>query len=457
MNRVGHVTVQPGDCVKRSDHGPMPVLVVFLVLTSIVPSRLVVPGLGAAGRPANLLAVAMLMWWALLRLLPKQDDGVRVPIRWALYVYLLAHLAAVIAGLDRGLPGIELRSMDRFVLSTLGIAGVILVCIDGLETRRQVENVVAWIVGLGAISAAAGIIQFSTGFNPAVLVKIPGLTLNAEIDELATRGAMSFRRAEGFTLHSIELGVVMGAILPMSLYLARARSKRWYFASALIAGVIPMSVTRTGVLAVVVSMALYAIGWSWRERANAFIIAIVGTFVYSAITPGLLGTIRSLFTNIQSDNSTTGRTEDVDAVGRYISVRPIFGRGPGTFIPSEYRLLDNAYLLELIEAGWVGLISLIALLCTGCATAFWLVRTSEDEMTRGLARVLGGAVAVMLIGFATYDAMSYPTQLAVMSVSLGCLGALYRFERSPEDVVDGPVDMADDVPNGSRERVEIRG
>ena len=90
MNRVGHVMVQPGDRVKRSAPGPMPVLVAFLVLTSIVPSRLVVPGLGAAGRPANLLAVAMLMWWVLLMF--AGAAGMWVLLYWSLLAVMVFYV-----------------------------------------------------------------------------------------------------------------------------------------------------------------------------------------------------------------------------------------------------------------------------------------------------------------------------------------------------------------------------
>jgi polysaccharide biosynthesis protein PslJ len=406
------------------------ILIVFIVLVSSIPGQLVVPGLGGAGRPASLFALAMLGWWLLERLLPRRAPITHIPIRWAISTYLMVHLVSVIAGLDRGVPGLELRAMDRFVLLVLGLSGVMLVAIDGLPTRRSVERVQSWAVALGAVSAVVGIIQFVVGVNLAAYINIPGLQYNSEIGALAVRGAEKLRRAEGLTLHSIELGVVMPSLLPMAMYLASVRRSRLqWVAAATIAAVIPMSISKTGIVAVVVAMAVYAGGWTWRQRSNALVIGFVVTMAYNAIVPGLLSTIKYLFLNLDAENSTSARTDDIPFVAPYIRERPWFGRGPGTFGPEDYRLLDNAYLLEVIEGGWIGLASLLFLLLSGCWVSYWLVKRAPDPDTKNLARALGAGVSVSLVGFATYDAMAYPTQLGLLALHLGCLGALYRIER----------------------------
>ena len=73
--------------------------------------------------------------------------------------------------------------------------------------------------------------------------------------------------------------------------------------------------------------------------------------------PGLLGTLRSLFLHASSDPSVKGRTNDYTVVFQYVGERPWFGRGPGTFLPGRYILLDNQFLGALVATGVVGVIA----------------------------------------------------------------------------------------------------
>lgn len=404
-------------------------LIVFVVLTGTIQPRLVLPGLGAAGRPAAVFAVLLFVWWVYARFLPHHHHAVRIPIRRSLVVYMITFLAAMAAGLDRGLPGIEQRSMDRALLITLGLGGVMLVAQDALRSVDDVERLVKWVVGIGAFGAAVGVIQFAFDYDLATRLRLPGLSVNAEQSEIATRGAVEYRRVRGMALHPIEYGVHLAMVLPLALHLAMhqaRRSKWWWWSVALLAGGIPLSVSRSGILAIVIALLVYGFGLTWRERANAFVLTILGTLAFMTVTPGLLGTIKSLFLNINSDNSTTGRTEDYAAIGDYIDERPFLGRGPGTYVPSEYRTLDNQFLASLIETGWIGLLAMIWVLLAALYTARVLVRRAHTAEQKSLARALGAGVAVAPITFATFDALGFPIFAGTLVVQIGCLAALHR-------------------------------
>ncbi len=405
-------------------------VIVYVVLLSVVPPLLVVPGLGAAGRPAALLGIMMLGWWGLTRFLPHDIPSRAIAIRWALLVYMLTFVASMIVGLDRGLDGLEARSMYRSLLLALSFCGVTLVLTDGLRTFASVERVLRWVVGLGAVGAVAGVIQFWFKYDIVQSITIPGLVKNRDDPGIGTRGSADFARVSGFARHPIEFGVIMAALLPISIHLAThsAHSSRWkkWVAPVLIATTVPLSISRSGILALAAGMAVYALGWSWRQRANFAVIAIIFAVGFQAVTPGLLGTIRSLFVGLENDNSVTGRTEDFDATSRYIQERPWLGRGPGTFVIERYRLLDNEYLGTLIERGWIGLASLAFLLICSGATAIWLVRHATDERMSSLSRALGANVVVAIIVLGTFDALSFPIYSGLLFVVIGCLGALYR-------------------------------
>ena len=287
-------------------------LIAFVMLTGLVQPQLVVPGLGAAGRPANLFALALLTLWLLARLLPQDDRGPSTPIRRSLHLYLLVFLATMAAGIDRGLPGIEQRSMDRAFLVTLGLGAVIIVAEDGLGSVDDVERLLSWTVAVGAIGALVALIQF-LGYDLTSRIRIPGLTFNSAQGGIGTRGAVEYRRVRGFAVHPIEYGVHLAMLLPVALHLAMTQTTltrlRW-LAVALLAGGIPLSISRSGILAMAVAMAVVAVGFTWRQRANAAVLGIVGTLAFMVVTPGLVGTIRSLFVNASSDDSVAGRTGD---------------------------------------------------------------------------------------------------------------------------------------------------
>lgn len=418
----------------RADHSARhaaPVLIAFLILLNLIPPRLVLPGLGAAGRPAAVFSLGLLAWWLLSRLLPQNEPTTTVLIRATLYIYMMVFLASMLAGLDRGLPGIELRSMDRLLLVTLGLVGVVLVAIDGLPTTDAIERVLSWAVGLGAIGAIVGIIQFQFNFDPTSRLSLPGLQLNSDISAIETRGADGYARVRGLALHPISFGVVLATLLPISIHLAMfgESRRRWrWFQAILLGAAIPLSISRSGIVALAVGMSVYALIWSWKQRFRALAALVAAALAFQAITPGLLGTIRSLFANIGTDNAVSGRTEDFGATASFIRQRPWLGRGPGTFLPERYQLLDNEYLGTLIERGWIGLAALTLVLFIAGATTIWLVRHSPSSRLRSLACALGASIAVAVAVLGTFDAFSFPIYAGLLFLNIGCIGALYKVE-----------------------------
>lgn len=420
----------------------LPILV-YVALAGLIQARLVVPGLGAAGRPAALFGLGLMLWWTFSRLIPREDPVRAVPIRPVLFVYFLTFLAAVVAGIDRGLPGIEQRSMDRAVLITLGLGGVVLVAQDTLRTRDDVERVLSWLVAVGAVGAIVALLQFSVGIDLATRLPIPGLVENADQAEIATRGDVGYRRVRGLALHPIEYGVHLAMLLPVALHLAMtsktATRLRW-FAVAVLAGGIPLSISRSGILALAVGLGVYSIGFTWRQRANALVAVVVAGLAFMTVTPGLLGTIKSLFLNARGDDSVAGRTSDFAEVGEFVSERPWFGRGPGTYIPQSYRTLDNQFLATVIETGWVGLAALVLVLLTAVQMAIRLVQRAPTLKDRSLARSLGASVAVAPVTFATFDALGFPIFAGTFIVMVGCLAALYAIQPSFVDrLPDAPL------------------
>lgn len=403
-------------------------LVAYVVLLIGVPAQQVFAPLGAAGTPAQMLAIALLIWWAARRIaLLQPRKRIVQPVRRALLFLILAVLASYVVAATRAIDSTELRAADRGLLSLAAWSGVVLVVTDGVN-REQLDRLLRVLAYAGGALAALGVLQFFTGLDVARFLEIPGLTANTDYATVLQRA--DFRRPAGTATHPIEFGVVLAMILPIALHFALDSSdRRWrrWFPAAMIAFALPISISRSAVVGAVLALAFMLPAWPAARRRKAYgVIVVFLGLIYLAI-PGLLGTLRNLFTGLFADSSTQSRTDSYSVAGEYVAERPVFGRGFGTFLPS-YHIVDNQFLIMLITTGAVGAVALLLLFLTGIFTARGVRIRSRSAGTRGLAQALAASVAVSAASSATFDSLSFPMAAGTMFLLLGCVSALWRLE-----------------------------
>jgi O-antigen ligase len=431
-------------------------LVCYVVLLVAIPSALVVGPLGAAGTPAGLFGVFLLGWWISERAVGRFAVWrAKQPTRARLYAFQISILLSYVAGMLRPIYSEEIRSADRGLISVAAWSGVALIAADGIGTRDRLDRVLKTLVMAGAALASVGILQFFTGFDLAQYMKLPGLSTNVGFGLLSERS--NFRRVTGTTMHPIEFGVVLTLILPIALHYAfharaEERRRQWFFV-AVIAAALPMCVARSAILGAAIVLLLVFPTWSRQAKLRALVILPVGALLMRLMVPGLLGTIRSLFSNIQNDPSTQGRTADFVAAGHYISLDPVFGRGFSTFLPDIYRTLDDAYLGILIEAGLVGLLALLALFVGAMLQVRHFRSMPVSAVDKSIAHALFTSVAVALVTFVTFDALGFRMCAGVTFLLLGCCGAHWRLRRAGQAVPQARVPFR---VRRSRKRVVLR-
>jgi polysaccharide biosynthesis protein PslJ len=187
----GHAAIAPTQRfrARRPDVDEVAVLSVWLVLLFGLPERLVVPAVGAAGAPAALLSLALLGWWLLARLVPSLTvGGGSQPIRQALVVFGWITLLVYMVALLRGLPPVQQRAADRYLLTMAGVAGVALVIADGVRSRARLDTLLRRVTLGGAALALMGLVHQFTGFAYSAWVHLPGLALNREVFQGVQRG-----------------------------------------------------------------------------------------------------------------------------------------------------------------------------------------------------------------------------------------------------------------------------
>lgn len=408
-------------------------LTFFLALQFLIPARLVISGMGAAGRPSAAVGAGLAFLWALSAARPRQQPPQRQPIRLIVGIFVASQLLGYAIGFDRLPSAMEASSANRWLIFVVSIAGVTLAVADGLRTRAELDRLLKALVLLAAIMSAVGILQFLRIVDLVQHVRIPGLQQNADLLGVSARGATDLARVAGTANHYIEYGVVLALVLPVALHYAffatsrRSRSRQWLLVAVVAAG-IPLSISRSAILAAAVTMALSAMVWPWRLRYNALVVGLMSVVIFRVINPGVLGTIRSLFTNALNDSSVTDRIDRTTYVMDLWATRPWLGRGAGMVIPEQYILLDNQWYVTLLAGGVVGVGVLLLFFLVPYGLARSIRLRGQDQETRHLGNALAATMPAAVLSAATFDAFSFTTWVGVIAVFIGAVGALWRLD-----------------------------
>lgn len=407
---------------------------VWALALFVLPSRLVVPVGGGIGSPAIALGVGAAFWWVLSRMHPESgiDRGVQ-PVRYALIGLVgFATLSYVVADL-RVLDDLERGAGARTLIQLASVVGIALVVCDGITSRRRLKTLVDRVVFAGAIMATYGTVQFVAGWDPTLLFDaIPGLVRDAS-GGIGERSV--FNRPAGPALHPIEFGVVVASLLPLALHRAFTRLEatgvsRW-LPVLLIGAAVPLSLSRSALLSAAVGGLVLALVLPARERLKLMIGGAVGA-ASMVFVPGLVGTLRGLFTGVETDPSIQARLDRVPRIFELVEEAPLLGRGFGVYTVEGYFLLDSEFYTSLIEVGVIGLGVYAAVL----AVAVWSADVPRRVGAGQLDRQLGGAIIASLLALVvsvfTFDAFFYRILTGMIGLTIGLAGAVARLAREPD-------------------------
>ena len=407
------------------------VLGIYVVLLTVIPARMVWKPLGALGMPSAVFAAMAFFIWAIAVLMPEPlVVRTSVPVRSAIVGMWLATLASFAVMHRHVVPGLEVNSADRYLVFLLGWSAVAFLIAEVTSSADALRNLVSVTVWSAAFVAAVGVMQFYTGFDlTRYLIKIPGLQANG--DYVAVLSRASFRRPSGTATHPIEMACVVAMALPLSihrgLHFGGTMLRRWGPVVPL-ALAVPVAVSRSALLGAIAGGAVYFIGLDGKTRLRGLgIAALMLPFVFMT-SPGLLGTLKTLVFGAPSDDSITTRTSDYAVVARLLRNSPIVGRGPDTFLAS-YRILDNEYLLTLVNLGIFGLICTLIFFATTIGLGRGVRQRTSDAATRDLGQALAASGAVVLVSGMAFDSMTFPMFAGFVPVYLGLAGAAWGLVR----------------------------
>lgn len=435
----------------------------YAIALLCIPTRLIVGPIGAPGTPANLFAMAGLLWWLCAVLGGLGQVRGLTPMRLAFGAFTVLVLLSYASGhlLGWAQPAdIHQRSdrlwqeanvaevtqtlasaADRGLLAFAGWAGILLLTSEGVRTWLDLDRLVTWVVRAGTVVALMGILQYFTRVNVAAWVQIPGLTGLRDFGNALSRSELN--RVVATSAHPIELGVALASLLPFALHRS-IHSKRLltWVPTMVIGAAALMSVSRSAIVVGGVAFIVMFLGWPWRWRAAALLALPVLAVAGRAVLPGLLGTIRSLFTGLSGDPSIQGRTDDYPLVMAMVEQHPLFGQGLFTWVPMVFRTIDNQVLVLLLEVGILGTVAFGFLVVAGlwCAWAPIRRRCTPEQKHLGLAA--SAALLGIVSSYATFDSLGFRQVAGLTFLHLGICGAVWWLSTHPLEAGAKPVGEA---------------
>jgi O-antigen ligase len=427
------------------------ILTFFVVLQFVLPSRLVMNYLPLSLSAASLVALGLGTLWMCTQLTTTLGAAKgRNPVRTMLFAYSFVLLAAYASAAFSYLPPDERALCDHAMVTAFALVFIGLALCDGVRSRDRLYFLLHVIVFCGAVVAAVGVLQYLFNIDLTPLLRPPGMHFSLYDSSLGSRNGLA--RAAGTSSNPLEFGVLCAMMLPLAIHVAfRAtaagrRQRVWWSCVGLIGAGLMFSASRSAIVGLLAAGLVLFIGWPMQRRKRMAIAGLGFLVVIKFASPGLLGTMVSLFRHARQDDSIQGRTHDYQTAKELIAQHFLLGRGIGTWYAPKHEVFDNGYLLILVSSGIIGLAALLGVFIAGVYAALRVHRLSprlpEEKdparYDRDLALSLTASLFVIFPTFATFDFMPFPMVAAMAFVLAGMAGALLRIVRA--EVAGEPID-----------------
>jgi polysaccharide biosynthesis protein PslJ len=378
------------------------------------------------------IALVLACWFCALAADPRvrwRSTGFEVPIG----ALVLAMLLSMAANVERvsAVSSLVVKNFTFFLSYLLVIYFVVSV----VRSRRDLDRMLALLVGGGTVVSLAALIEWRTGTNFFGWYSHVVPFLNY-IDEGVAQTRGTGFRARASAQHPIALSAALVLLLPLAVYLyQRYRNRLWLAAAA----VLTLGALSTGSRTAMVMLIAVGLGFLCikpRESVRMIPWLLPLLVVVQVVMPGTLGTMKSILNpnyvikeQSYDQGATAGRIADIGPALDRWATKPALGSGFGTTVAdpnapkeSEQQILDNQWLGTLLQIGAIGALSLLWLF--GLAITRLARRARASSGADGwLSAALATSVLAFALGMLTFDAFAFVqvTFFAFVIIGLGAV------------------------------------
>lgn len=277
---------------------------------------------------------------------------------------------------------------------------------------QEVDAFVRLMVALACVTAFGIILEYRAGVNLFYVVTsqlLPGgfMLLPETPDSVFGRPAIT-----GPTQHGLAATTMVSLAFPFAVVgfmRSRTRSRKivYALASAILLAAAFSTLRKTGaVMPVAALLVLFA--YRPRRMLRLAPVGIALLLLIQGLSPGAMGALRAQLqpSRVTASTSTQGRTADYQAVKPEIQSHLAMGRGYGTFDSHKYRLLDNQYLVLLVEIGIIGTLAYLLVFGLVFALAHYQVRAAGASRAPP-ALAAAASTAAFVVCNLLFDVLSF--------------------------------------------------
>jgi hypothetical protein len=417
-----------------SSESKIPWLLSFcLVGVFIFPADMVLGPIGAVGYVAMLVAIVLFGIWAATAAFGMHDPSLRrSPARLGLAIFWLVSLAAYLTPSPLYATSVTRAAADRWLLTLIGVSGIVLVMGESLRSMGQVARAVRALSVGATICALVAIYQFITTTDPMDIVRAGMIGWSENGGYTAFQERAPFMRVSGSTFHPIELGVVATMILPLSVWRSLFESgvrRRWvlWMQTILIGFAAVITISRSAILSLLIVILVFIPTLPKVPRRWALLVTPGCIAAIFLVLPGFVTTITEAFGAGTRDPSISTRVDDYPMVKALVAANPWTGIGPGAYIFTDpLKILDNQYLLTAVTMGIFGVAGFVTFVGLPILSSIQVAVAAPDPALRCLAGAVAAGAGVAALVSGTFDSLSFPVFVIVLSAVIGLSAAIWQ-------------------------------
>jgi hypothetical protein len=392
-----------------------------------------------------LIGVVAVAWFTSLLIDPRvhiRGSGLEKPI----VLYIFAALASVALNDSQ----IHANGVTTVVVKTLTFFAsffiLFYIIVSVVRTRERLDFLIRVLVGSGAIVAFSALVESRTNFNvfnhlsrvlPMLHFYDPKLTAGLDASYL---GRGSRLRAYASAAHPIELSATLAMLIPLAIYLLKTtKKKRWLLALALLSLGVFATLSRTGII----MMLVIALVFLWLRPVHTrrlWPLLLPALVVIHFALPQTLGSFYAAFFPkgglVAQQDTHAANANQTNANGRLARIgpgvaewshKPVFGEGFGSRLTSRNGIaLPGAKLSQILDDQWLG--SLLETGAVGVGALLWLfirsirrmrrIAREDDEDDGWLAVAFAASIYAFAVGMLTFDALGFIQVTILLFITL---------------------------------------